>query len=150
MYFSYGGHPAFQLTDSLENYSLRFAQNFTAERQLIEDGLYSGKTESIEISGLLPLNDALFASDAIVFKQPPFQVVELLHNTKGSLLKMTCESWSAVGIWTKAGAPFLCLEPWWGWADSIHSTGDLTQKEGIRVLESRAKEKLVYKIEPAL
>ncbi|MFA7272352.1 MAG: aldose 1-epimerase family protein [Crocinitomicaceae bacterium] len=150
MYFSYGGHPAFHLEEKLENYFLRLEKDFVAERQLIENGLYSGATEKMSISGDLQLNDDLFHADALVFKQPPFQTIELLHNTKGSILKMTCESWTAIGIWTKAGAPFLCLEPWWGWADSTDSTGDLTQKAGIRVLESNVEETLVYRIEPAI
>lgn len=144
VYFSYGGHPAFHLEDSIQHYSLRFQNGFTAQRHLIEEGLYSGATEKMEISGILNLSDDLFHLDAIVFKQPPFHQIELLHRTKGTILKMKCETWSAIGIWTKPGAPFLCLEPWWGWADSHDSTGDLTLKPGIRRLEKAGQESLVY------
>ncbi|MCC3145289.1 hypothetical protein LJ207_08135 [Halanaerobium sp. Z-7514] len=34
------------------------------------------------------------------------------------------------------GAPFVCIEPWYGIADSVDSTGDLKNKEGIIRLKS--------------
>ena len=39
-----------------------------------------------------------------------------------------------VGIWTKQNAPFLCIEPWCGLADSNNHNGDLEEKEGMNHL----------------
>ena len=39
------------------------------------------------------------------------------------------------GIWSTKDANFVCLEPWCGIADSINSTGNLKDKEGIHILE---------------
>ena len=147
MFYSYGGHPAFRLNDKLGNYSLRFQKDFVAERQLLSQGLFSGLTEKMTISGKLQLTEDLFQSDAIVFKHPPFQEIELIHKTQGLILTMKCETWSAFGIWTKTGAPFLCLEPWWGWADAINTSGNLIEKTGIRELESGKIDQFTYQIE---
>ncbi|HQU34796.1 MAG TPA: hypothetical protein PLB88_10800, partial [Thermoanaerobaculaceae bacterium] len=35
------------------------------------------------------------------------------------------------GVWSKPGAPFVCLEPWCGIADPPDATGHLEDKEGI-------------------
>jgi hypothetical protein len=40
------------------------------------------------------------------------------------------------GIWTKMNAPFLCIEPWFGYSDSIESTGNFMEKEGIQIIEA--------------
>jgi galactose mutarotase-like enzyme len=39
-----------------------------------------------------------------------------------------------LGIWAKPGAPFVCIEPWYGYADPEQPYGDLWNKPGIRKL----------------
>lgn len=39
------------------------------------------------------------------------------------------------GIWKQKDAPFICLEPWHGFADTKNSSGILTEKEGLFALE---------------
>jgi galactose mutarotase-like enzyme len=39
-----------------------------------------------------------------------------------------------LGIWTKSQAPFICIEPWIGFADTIENNGNLEEKEGIKIL----------------
>ena len=41
-----------------------------------------------------------------------------------------------LGIWTKPGARFLCIEPWWGIADPAGFSGEIWDKPGILRLES--------------
>ena len=41
-------------------------------------------------------------------------------------------------LWTRPGAPFLCLEAWTGYSDPEGFTGDLFQKPSMRVLAPRA------------
>jgi galactose mutarotase-like enzyme len=47
---------------------------------------------------------------------------------------MEFEDFPFLGIWTKAKAPFVCLEPWLGLADSVDASGYLLDKEGIQVV----------------
>jgi galactose mutarotase-like enzyme len=41
------------------------------------------------------------------------------------------KNWPYFGIWSKKGSPFVCLEPWYGLADSEDHNQELTEKEGI-------------------
>jgi galactose mutarotase-like enzyme len=40
------------------------------------------------------------------------------------------------GIWKQKNSPFICLEPWWGVADSAMHNGILEKKEGILSLQA--------------
>jgi len=51
-----------------------------------------------------------------------------------------------LGIWAKPGAPFICIEPWQGIADSADSTQDLTQKKGIMSLDGGKEHTADYSI----
>jgi galactose mutarotase-like enzyme len=51
------------------------------------------------------------------------------------LLKVIFEDFPSLGIWTKKDAPFLCIEPWFGYSDTEENFGDLFRKEGVLVLE---------------
>lgn len=143
---SFGGHPGFHLADSLENYKLVFPNAFTEKRWLIENGLYTGEFEVMTINKELLLNNDLFASDAIVFKNPPFQSVDLVHKTRGKIVTVSCEDWDAVGFWTKKDAPFFCIEPWWGWADKSNQSDDYREKEGLYWLKANELKTFTYRI----
>lgn len=150
MLYSVGGHPGFALRGALQGHSLVFSEagdpvGFSAARRLIEGGYYSGKTASVEVdvSGL-PLSDALFESDAIVLNDPPFDAVTLVDAKGDAMLDFYCWEWDAVGFWTKSGAPFFCIEPWWGWADDADSDGRFESKRGLHRLEPGEVETVSY------
>jgi galactose mutarotase-like enzyme len=147
MPYSVGGHPGFALKEPINQYELHFSNAFQAERCLIEGNYYSGATKTMNIAPVLPLDFSLFASDALVFKQPPFQSVTLAHATKGKIVSVHFDSLDAIGFWTKENAPFFCIEPWWGWADSLNHSGNLEKKDGMHWLDAGSEEKLVYWVE---
>jgi len=144
--YSVGGHPAFALAGPLDEHELWFDLQVNSQRWLIENGYYNGKTVKINCGKALELNNDYFAQDAIVLRSPEFSTATLVHKTKGKLATVDCSSWDAVGFWTKPGAPFLCIEPWWGWADSVHNYGDFSTKEALHWLEVDEEEKLFYEI----
>lgn len=150
MLYSVGGHPGFALRGALAGHALRFTLagevvSFRAPRRLIEGGYYSGATEDVEVlGGELLLDDALFASDAIVFNEPPFDAVSLLDAQGDVLVDFYCWEWDAVGFWTKKDAPFFCIEPWWGWADDASGDGDFSEKAGLHRLEAGDSETVTY------
>jgi len=43
--------------------------------------------------------------------------------------------------------PLFCIEPWWGWADSIDSDGCIENKTGILRLALSKKRELTYSLE---
>jgi galactose mutarotase-like enzyme len=50
-------------------------------------------------------------------------------------VRVNFKSFPHLGIWTKENAPFICIEPWHGYSDLFNSSGDITEKEGIIMLE---------------
>lgn len=144
--YSVGGYPGFALSDSLEQYELHFERAFESERWKLKGSYFSDEAEIMQMDKTFPLNDQLFAEDAIVFFQPPFQQVALVHLVNGKCLTMECTNWEAIGFWTKSGAPFFCIEPWWGHADHDNHNGTLMEKAGIHLLEPGKTETFSYKI----
>ena len=136
LYYSLGGHPGFHIEGKLSAYDLDFGDDYTVQQHLITGNYYNGKTKEIQLSRKFELSDDLFKSDAIVIKHPPFQSIGFgkIHGPK--ILSLHCDTWTAVGLWTKPGAPFFCIEPWWGWADALDSSGNINEKEGIMSLTS--------------
>ena len=135
LYYSLGGHPGFHIEGKLSEYYLDFGADYSLKQHLITGNYYNGKTKEIQLSRKFQLSDDLFTSDAIVIKSPPFKSIGFGKTNGPKLLTLHCDTWTAVGLWTKPGAPFFCIEPWWGWADTLNSSGNMKEKEGIISLE---------------
>lgn len=146
MYYSVGGHPAFYLSEPLENYYLEFDDAIQLERENLVGSYFSGETTYYGVSNHLNLGDELFENDAFVLRDPGFKSVSLKHQNGETLVQMNCDSWTAIGFWTKKGAPFICIEPWWGWADDADSSGKLEEKAGMRILNPGETEVLNYEL----
>lgn len=135
LYFAIGAHPAFALTEAFENYSIAMEQNDVMQYHLLENDLLSNETKRITLENQqFQLNYSLFENDALVFKNLKSQALTILENQK-PLLAVRFEGFPNLGIWTKKDAPFVCIEPWFGYADTADSNGDLMTKEGIQQLE---------------
>lgn len=141
LYFSLGAHPGFTcplLPDEVfSDYYLQFEQPENLERYLLDQGLQNGQTEPVPLENntILPLHYNLFEKDALVLKNIASEKISLRSKNHAHGLDFTFRGYPYLGIWTKEkDAPFICLEPWHGLADSVNSTGDLTQKEGITLL----------------
>lgn len=136
MPFSIGAHPAFALNGNFEDYSIQFEKDETLVYNLLENDLISNKTETLEKTGdLVKLNYSLFENDALIFKSLQSKSLSILKN-QAPLLKVNYQGFPHLGIWTKKDAPFLCIEPWYGYSDTKDSTGNIFEKEGIQIIEA--------------
>jgi galactose mutarotase-like enzyme len=142
MPFSIGGHPAFRCPllpgESFSEYYLEFEKAESLERQLLRHGLRTGKKVPVLNDELhLPLSPALFDDDALVFEGPVSDYILIRNKRNSHQIRVDIDGAPYLGIWTKAGgAPFICIEPWWGIGDTEAATRqDFRQKEGIRELE---------------
>lgn len=132
--FSIGAHPAFALPGNFENYSIQFEKEEPLQYYLLEKDLISNKTKKLETQEeQIPLAYQLFENDALIFKTLESKSLTLLENKK-PFLKVRFEDFPSLGIWTKANAPFLCIEPWFGYSDTNENSGNLFEKEGIQIL----------------
>jgi galactose mutarotase-like enzyme len=136
--FSVGAHPAFNVPlagGAFEDAYLEFDVAEQPVRWLLDaQGTLSGETRRLPPGKTLPLTHELFAEDALVFKGLKSSRVTLRQ--KGTTLAVSMEfpGFPFYGIWSAPGAPFVCLEPWCGVADSAAATGKLDEKEGINKL----------------
>ncbi|WP_066834744.1 aldose 1-epimerase family protein [Rufibacter ruber] len=154
MLFSIGAHPAFHVpiteNGAFEDYYLEFSQPETLSRYLLEEGtgLLSGATEPVlDNMALLPLNYDHFEKDALVFKNFKSERVTLKCDQHPHFVQMDFAGFPFLGIWTKRrGAPFLCLEPWYGVAGSAGGPVELSEKEGMQSVGSGETFEAAYTI----
>lgn len=135
MPFSIGAHPAIALPEKFENYAFKFEKAEPLKYNLLENDLISNKTETLKTTeNVVPLNYKLFENDALVFKTLESNSLTILENSK-PYVQVEFEDFPSLGIWTKDQAPFVCIEPWFGYSDTADNSGDLFKKEGILILE---------------
>ena len=135
MPFSIGAHPAFALVGNFKNYSIAFEKEEPLEYHLLENDLISSKTATIQSNQKqIPLTYDLFENDALIFKKLQSNALTILEDSN-PVLTVHFEDFPSLGIWTKMNAPFLCIEPWFGYSDTNENSGDLFEKEGIQVLD---------------
>ncbi|WP_409416909.1 aldose 1-epimerase family protein [Flavobacterium sp. PS2] len=136
MPFSIGAHPAIALPRNFENYALEFEKKEPLKYSLLENDLISNKTKQLETKeNQIELNYQLFENDALVFKSLESNSLTILENNK-PYIKVDFADFPSLGIWTKENAPFICIEPWFGYSDTPDNTGNLFEKEGIVTLDA--------------
>ena len=71
-----------------------------------------------------------------------------LYNKKEDkkLLEFDFTGFPYLALWSKIGAPFVCIEPWYNTADKVNSTGKFEDKENILKLEPEEKFECKYKL----
>jgi galactose mutarotase-like enzyme len=106
-----------------------------AVRRIDAAGLLTPERHTTPIANRrLELADALFEQDVLIFDQIKSRSVSYGGN-QGPRLRIGFPDARYLGVWTKPGAPFVCIEPWHGITDPEGFAGDFTQKPGVRVLK---------------
>ncbi|WP_299218458.1 aldose 1-epimerase family protein [uncultured Aquimarina sp.] len=140
MFFSIGGHPAFNCPlnsyEAYEDYYIELENVENSKSYVLNDqGLISKNTISVINDHKIWLNDTLFDQDALIFKNIHAKKATLTHKTKGPVLSMDFNDFPDLGIWAKPKAPYVCIEPWLGYADVEETTQNIEEKEGIQKLD---------------
>lgn len=131
MYFSIGGHPAFscKMGDKLV-----FEQAETAPRLMMnEDSYIWEKRPFLHDSREITVTETLFEEDALIFENLKSRQVTL--QTEGYDVCVIYGDAPNLGIWAKPGAPYVCIEPWYGTDDTIDAVCTFDQKQGIVCLK---------------
>lgn len=147
MYFSVGSHEAYYTPEGIEDYDVFFPEKETLE-SLTTAGNYiaDSKLLIMKDSNVLPLYEKYFTVDALVFKGMKSRKATLRNRKTGKQISVEFPNADYFLIWHKPSAGYICLEPWEGLPDSIHSDYDITKKEGIRKLPSGKVYKTSHKI----
>lgn len=137
---SFGYHPAFRwplpFGQPRASHLIEFESDEPAGvRRIDAAGLLTPVRHPTPIANRrLQLRDALFEEDVLIFDQLNSRSVSY-GSGPGPRLRIGFPDASYLGIWTKPGARFICIEPWHGITDPEGFSGDLMQKPGVRVLE---------------
>jgi galactose mutarotase-like enzyme len=144
MYFNIGAHPGFNCplaeNETFEEYAIIFEHNETVKRMpLNKDGLLlRDKIAYLENERHISLNAETFKNDALIFEDLNSNRVSLINKKSGRGLNVDFTGFPFLGLWTKPeGAPFVCIEPWYGHADYTDFNGDFREKEDILRLEPK-------------
>lgn len=139
--FSFGYHAAFAwplpFGGAREDHEIRFECDEPANLARVTPyGTIGADAVPTPVAGnLLALNDALFDDDALVWRD--LNSHRLSYGAPGyPQLDITFPDTPHLGIWTKPGAAFVCVEPWAGIADPDGYNGDFRDKPGVMILAS--------------
>ncbi len=155
MYFSIGGHPAFNCDYS--GGRLVFYKNGSPfEGSLISkiiapdgSGCLSDRTKSFGLhEGNLPLSWPLFDEDALIFEDRQADAVAITDAQGRPVLCVTFDA-PLFGVWSPAGknAPFVCIEPWYGRCDRTDFSQQLSEREYGNTLRPKEAFEAYYAIE---
>tara|TARA_R100001369_G_C3312455_1_gene167567 strand:- start:536 stop:1423 length:888 start_codon:yes stop_codon:yes gene_type:complete len=153
IYFSIGGHPAFNvplyLGETYEDYFLEFDQNMDLTTAVLSnDGLISNTSEAVlNNEDKINLRKDLFDNDALIFQDIASKKISLNSKHNGRILSLSYSDFNNLGLWAKPNAPYVCIEPWLGIADLENTDQDLKNKKGINKLMPSQSFSASYTIE---
>ena len=149
MRYSIGGHPGFLLPDETEKKDCLFF--FPGKKELT---YYSVTKEGFALPeekkmfqpdlGFVPFDES--AADTWIFEGGQVQSVSICAADGTPFVTLRCPAFPYLAIWSKPGAPFICLEPWFGRTDDNGFTGSLSDKPGIEILNPGEKAEYLYSI----
>jgi galactose mutarotase-like enzyme len=137
--FSFGYHPAFAwplpFDGPREAHQIRFERDEPESLAHVTPyGTIGADAVPTPVTGnVVVLHDALFDHDALVWRDLHSQ--RLTYGASGyPHLDIAFPDTSHLGIWTKPGGAFVCVEPWAGIADPEGYRGDFRDKPGVMTL----------------
>lgn len=138
---SFGFHPAFAWPlpygAPREAHRIVFDADEPERLKEISDGLIAAETRASPLDGrVLALRDDLFVDDALVWDRIHSSSVTY-GGPEGPQLDIAFPDTPKLGIWTKPGAHYVCVEPWHGIADPVGFTGEFRDKPGVFEIAAR-------------
>lgn len=151
--FAIGGHPAFAVPTakqqlSYSDYYLDFPNDNELRCHMLDGNLISEEVETVLLEGhRLQLQHELFYDDALVIKTLKSHKISLRNCRNDRGIHFRHEDFPFFGIWAAKDADFVCLEPWFGIADSVNHNQRLEEKEGIQTLPAGATWRRTWEVE---
>jgi galactose mutarotase-like enzyme len=140
---SFGYHPGFRwplpFGEPRASHTIQFEADEPAPvRRIDASGLLTPVHHPTPVvNRQLALTDALFQNDVLIFDQFKSRSV-VYGSSAGPKIRVAFPDALYLGLWTKPGAPFICIEPWHGITDSQGYAGDFREKPGVFILKPGA------------
>lgn len=132
---SVGAHPAFRwpLVFGVEKdvHTLEFSKAEPMPVRRLQEGLLELRNYETPIRGrTLHLRESLFFADALILTQLASNSVRYTAPSAPAI-EVSWDGFRELGLWSKKGAAFLCIEPWHGYASPVGFAGDFEMKPGL-------------------
>lgn len=147
---SMGAHPAFRWPlvpgAAKAAHALTFAAEEAGPMRALADGLLTGADRPSPIAGRhLALTEDLFAADALILPRPASRSVRFAA-AEGPALTVAWEGFTQLGLWSRDGGDFLCIEPWRGMASPADFVGEFEQKPWLMLIPPGEVRTAVHRI----
>ena len=108
--------------------------------------MLQAQSEPTPIAGrTLALEPALFAADAVILPDPASRSVR--YTAPGApAIEVAWEGFRQLGIWSRDGGDFLCIEPWHGTASPADFDGEFRDKPGLMLIPPGERRTLSMRI----
>ncbi len=148
---SFGFHPAFAWPlpygQDRAAHRIAFATDEPAALRVIApDGTIAAQDRPSPLDGrVLHLADDLFTDDALVWD--PVESQSVRYGVDGApQLDVAFPDTPKLGIWTKPGAAYVCIEPWHGIADPHGFDGEFRDKPGVFEVPAHGEKHIALRI----
>lgn len=150
MPFGLGFHPAFAwpLPDaSGQSHTVTLDNQGEPRLVRLEGGLINPTPRPSPFDkGRLVLDHAMFEQDAMIFPEGAGE--GLRYGVEGGpALRFRFENLPNLALWTKPGAPFLCVEPWHGTAAEAEAPSELSRRPYTSILASGSTARFAFTVE---
>jgi len=148
---SFGAHPAFRwpLQPGIAKtaHRLEFSDDEPGKVRQAEGGLLlPGRVASPILGRVLALGEGLFVPDAVILEAPRSDWVRYSAPGAPAVTVAWDSGFPNLGIWSRADADLLCIEPWHGMASPAGFDGDIMDKPGIMHIPPGEMRRAVHRI----
>ena len=141
MFFAIGGHPAFNVPlvedSKFDDYYIHFAPSKSRFLLPLKGPYVDLKEKTLaQTNTSIQLHREFFKNDAFILETVGENTFSILSDKTEHGISLSYHDLPYVGIWTPYhnDAPFVCIEPWAGIADTLETTGKIEEKLGINKL----------------
>ena len=152
MPFNFGLHPGFNCPlcegECFEDYTMKFSNMEEFEQLVFDPKKEHPYTLEPRVMQEIPCDYSLIEKYATLVYVHPKSAYLTLEGKKGHGVKLSIAGYPYFAIWTaKQGAPFICLEPWYGHGDFSKLDVDFYHREGTMILSAGKTFTTSYSIE---
>ena len=155
MLYGIGGHPAFTYPKGVSATDCSLKIEGSSLGKSLEYHLLDGdgcidmnKKYEFELEdGRTAITEHMFDKDALIVLGKQIEKIELCDNEGRAYVCMSCEGFPYFGIWSKKVDEFICLEPWYGIADTAGHDGDIEKKPGMQRLDAGESRSCAYMVD---
>ena len=139
MLFGIGGHPGFKIDLKQEDYYFELEKKEkNIEFMEVEGSYISNKLAKnlLKDDKIIDIEKDSFINDAIMIKNFKSKTVTLKQKEDNKkILEFNMSDFPILAIWTVPNASYICIEPWFNYADRVVETGYFKDKEGVLSLK---------------